>query len=443
MDVPKPDLLDSDIDDQNIFTASTTTTSKLVMFVICRYEKLSRKDQHILRTASIIGQKFSKDVLYGILSPKMRAHMVSSISSLVTSQWLTDGLLDSASEYGFTHPLLYQTLYDLIPAGDKAHMHYEVATYIEEMHEGDPVHFSQLGLQYSLAIDCKPKALEYYVRAAVHCMVKIPCDYDEGLNLFTLAKQFAEGANDYAAILGAVMDRKDVLSIERLQILRDEVVSERARMQPPRRRGCLPSWIFKTKNALVHIFRISDNEDKDMTFNVGPLTLRQADYIINLLNTLEGQLNQLHDTVVQQEKAEIFAAWQIPFLARRKALMRRDEIRKSFLNLSALSRRMSDPFGESTDHFRRVSSAFARKFSKATISNKRRSLSSSFKEPVPPGTHSTTSAFPVVVNSEYLRRSNSSSIGIRLIAESSKSQPRDSGKSNTKSPVHLDSGIII
>jgi predicted ATPase len=49
-------------------------------------EKLSPRDKNILRTASIIGNRFSKQLLYGVLSPKMRKIVFESLISLVTSR---------------------------------------------------------------------------------------------------------------------------------------------------------------------------------------------------------------------------------------------------------------------------------------------------------------------------------------------------------------------
>lgn len=141
-----------------------STTSKIELFIVCRFEKLSSEDQNVLRTASIIGHDFSRETLYGILSPKMRTQMFNSIVSLVKNQWITDSKMNSSCEYSFVHPLLYQTLYDLTPASDKARLHYAVASYIEDANEGDPAHFSQLGHQYRLV----------YTDRSIHVLVYIP-----------------------------------------------------------------------------------------------------------------------------------------------------------------------------------------------------------------------------------------------------------------------------
>lgn len=160
-------------------------------------ETLSREDQNILRTASIIGRNFSSEILYGILSPKLRTQMFDSVLSLVKSQWIIEieasrGV--SSTEYSFVHPLFYHTLYNLTPAGDKAVLHSAVACYLEAAHRRSPLYYAQLGRHFGLARDCRPKALEYFVRASVYCLSSGMVNYDEGLELLaqvTLRTQHA------------------------------------------------------------------------------------------------------------------------------------------------------------------------------------------------------------------------------------------------------------
>ena len=160
----------------------SATSSKLGVFIICRFEKLTSEDQNVLRSASIIGHQFSRDILYGILSPKMRTHMFNSIQSLIKNQWIVETKAAN-DEYRFVHPLLYQTLYDLTPTSDKARMHYTIASYIEDAYQDNPSHFAQMGHHYGMSKDCRPKALEYFVRAALQCATGGLDSYDEVLDL--------------------------------------------------------------------------------------------------------------------------------------------------------------------------------------------------------------------------------------------------------------------
>lgn len=183
-------------------------------------EKLNREDQNILRIASIIGDVFSTEILYGVLPPKLRTHMANSIASLVDNQWIAEMPADSGF-FNFVHPLFYQTLYDVTPAGERATLHYSIGCCFEERYDGDPLYFAQMGHHFGLAKECRPKALEYFVRAAVYSMSKGPLFFDEGLELLIQSKLFVDIAEDCQTILCVVLCNRSKLVAMRRR-LRDE-----------------------------------------------------------------------------------------------------------------------------------------------------------------------------------------------------------------------------
>jgi hypothetical protein len=160
------------------------------------------------------------------------------------------------------HPLLYQTLYDLTPAGDKARLHSRVAIYIEDAYQGNPSHFAQLGHQYGLAKDYRPKAQEYCARAAVYYMSNGPLFYDEALQLLSQATVFADSALDYATLLGIVMERKNKLKLLRNQLIEDKLLA--AIPQPsitsPKRR--FYSFFFSMSKAITPVELPLDDDDE-------------------------------------------------------------------------------------------------------------------------------------------------------------------------------------
>ena len=189
--------------------------------ILSTTEKLCREDQNILRTASIIGDVFNTAVLYSVLPPKLRSHMLMSINSLVEDQWITEIPTDPG-KYIFAHPLFYQTLYDVTPAGERARLHYSIASCLEENHEGNPLFYAQLGLQYGLAKDYRSKATEYFIRAAVYNMSNGPLYYDEGLEQIIQAKIFADTAEDCGTMLGVILCHRNKLMDTRRKLLEDE-----------------------------------------------------------------------------------------------------------------------------------------------------------------------------------------------------------------------------
>lgn len=366
----------SDSDDHHfnpLYRANKSTTSKLELFIVCRFEKLSSEDQNVLRTASIIGNNFSRDVLYGILSPTLRTQMDTSLSSLKKNQWVTDSKTNSNpehsinTEYSFVHPLLYQTLYDLSPASEKARLHYVVASYIEDTCEGSPIHFAQLGHQYSLASDCKPKAFEYFVRAAVYCFSQGPHYYNEALCRLKHATQFGHNSVDFEAILGIVMDKKDMLTYSRQQLLRDE--KNAILIRPAEQRITFTSIISKVWAFFSKIPRQTERR-KDMTFNAGYLTIGGTDIFIGLLCSMEDLLQGLMESAVKRGREAEPSNWQLPYLAMREELVKKEEQRRNMDIMRRRSKRSS--LNQNGD--RKRLAMLARKFSWSAASNERGSV---------------------------------------------------------------------
>eukprot|EP01031_Cornospumella_fuschlensis_P013186 gene13186-16121_t len=119
--------------------------SQLQHFIVSRFERLPLDDQRILKNASVIGFDFSRYVLYGILSPGLKPHLNIALKNLVKEKWITkahqygsserptkgsNGIVSSHdAEYVFAHAMAWDTLYNLIPPGDRKEIHQMVASY--------------------------------------------------------------------------------------------------------------------------------------------------------------------------------------------------------------------------------------------------------------------------------------------------------------------------
>ena len=302
-------------------------------------ETISREDQNILRTASIIGCNFSQVILYGILSPKMRTQMFSSLQSLVRSQWLLEKvslIAGDSTDYSFVHPFFYRALYDLTPAGDKAILHYAVATFIEEAHYHSPVHFAQLGRHFGLAKDCRPKALEYYVRAASHSFNFGPLACDEGLGLLSQARMYADSALDYGTLLGLVIYRTQRLK-SAMEILA---------LRPPH--NPLHSSTIPSSNWSFLNIRTSSRSNRVASLPVTTKLTEQeveaasADRFLLLLAKMEVDLERLYGEMVRRNCVGVVSEWQRPYLVRWKAATE--------LDISApIVRPLHDQFEKSKD----------------------------------------------------------------------------------------------
>jgi hypothetical protein len=292
-------------------------------------ETLSREDQNILRTASIIGRRFSQETLYGILSPKMRTQMFDSVLSLVKTRWIvethaTKGT-DATVEYSFVHPLFYQTIYDLTPAGDKATLHYAVACYLEDAHQRSPSHYAQLGRHFGLAKDSRPKALEYFVRAAVYSLSNGPSLYEEGLELLNNAGQYADSAMDFGTILGVVADRNQRL------------------LAAKKRRDGMP---LRSSSSTPHHFRSNKVQTSPpLRSSLDALQAEHVEHFLQKFADIEERLKRLYLEMVEMNCVGVVTDWQRPHLTRWKDC---EERVQGINQLSALGR-IDDPVSTGTD----------------------------------------------------------------------------------------------
>mmetsp|Transcript_27908 Transcript_27908/g.26759 ORF Transcript_27908/g.26759 Transcript_27908/m.26759 type:complete len:1469 (+) Transcript_27908:102-4508(+) len=205
------------------------TTGNLELFIVCRLEKLLKTDKSILRTASMLGRTFSENILFGILSGKLQNELENSIKSLIKNQWILEDQktsLDGHRTYTFVHPLFYQTIYDLTPKSDRVRLHYAIASYIGGEYGDNPSYYPILGYHYGLSEDARPKALENFVKASVHCMSHGPLFYDKGLELLLQARIFIDTACDCEVVLLIIKYEKENLE-EKNKLLENEIQSER------------------------------------------------------------------------------------------------------------------------------------------------------------------------------------------------------------------------
>lgn len=293
---------------------NTTTTSKLELFIVCRFGKLSSEDQNLLRIASIVGLLFSKELLFGILSPQMRQHMESSVQSLRRQQWIADSTEESA-EYCFVHPLFYQTLYNLTPAGDRAKLHYAVAQFLQQEHEDDPIYFSRLGHHYSLSVGQRPQAFEYFIRSAIHIFTKGPSFIDSGIKLMHHARSFVDTAMDCELVLGICKKEKDRLMKLKQKILQEESVTPsltRTSFLSLPSRGSFLSIPYRTTKVLP-LYSSQKNGSKEGAYEGNDITLEEINHNLDLCDSTEVEYYEIYGEMVYRNLMGEAARWQIPY----------------------------------------------------------------------------------------------------------------------------------
>ena len=340
----------------------TLTTSKLELFIVCRFGKLSSEDQNLLRIASIIGLSFSSEILFGLLSPKMRYQMETSVQSLKEKSWILDSI-EEDGEYVFVHPLFHQTLYDLTPAGDRAKLHASVASFILEVHDEDPTYFSQLGHHYSLSVESRPKAFEYFVRASIFSIVKGPNYCESGLKLLSHARSFADGAVDCECALGIIEEQRNKIIALKMEMIKTETGTPNNVKTPI----STSKAIFNFRNLRV---TPKSAEDQDNMCQTHQMTSDELAAIQDLFEAAELEYHEAYEEYMNQNVVGVAVKWQLPFTKRfdshkkgrrRSTLYRKNsiwdlriedissefaKIRKSFLRRQSLRRESMNKLAE-------------------------------------------------------------------------------------------------
>jgi hypothetical protein len=193
-----------------------TKKSQLEHFILCRFEKLPLDDQRILKSASVIGVDFSRYVLYGILPPALKSQLHAALKNLIKEKWLTKateqgnvalalanaGIGNTASalvsgndaEYVFSHPLAWETLYGLIPPGDRTRLHRTIGEYYENMAGDEPVLFDRISAHFS---HCdRSKACEFAMKAAAYALQPGSQDLQKALNMLLEGVSFCQAVVD-------------------------------------------------------------------------------------------------------------------------------------------------------------------------------------------------------------------------------------------------------
>ncbi|RYH30580.1 hypothetical protein EON65_04680 [archaeon] len=180
LNVAESFLVHSDTYDEDDYA---THLSKLESFILTRLERLSSDCQIILRTASILGYKFSRHVLYGVLRRKLRNKMTVALQELVQKKWLSKIANTSAvssedkeflsvssevSDFKFNHVLFQSTLYQLTPASERKEIHKKATACLLDVY-GDTYriyldlvdHYATYQLDQAFAFTIK--FVDYYV----------------------------------------------------------------------------------------------------------------------------------------------------------------------------------------------------------------------------------------------------------------------------------------
>eukprot|EP01039_Chlorochromonas_danica_P007106 gene7106-7858_t len=161
--------------------------AQLKNLILCRFNQLTNDDQLVLKIASVIGTGFSFQILQGIVSPALRAHLHIYLRKLMAEKWIAvveqnntvvesvnalfrsageSATADNSSMYIFSHPMAWETIYETIPLDDRNAIHKIIAELYESKINDDPSLIDRVASQYSHC--SQSKSFEYAVKAACY-----------------------------------------------------------------------------------------------------------------------------------------------------------------------------------------------------------------------------------------------------------------------------------
>jgi hypothetical protein len=300
---------------------SVRSQLKLDKLVLCRFENLHADVQHVLRTATIIGNTFNSTVLYGVLPRHLKDKMSDSLKSLLNQKWIYQDT-DNESLYQLSHPHAHQIIYELTPTSERANIHRQVADYIEETYFEDKTQYAALCYHYQ---QCDTnKALMYCVQAVTALLnnVSVIFDYAECLELLQGSFVCCKTSFDVDCLMKMVSDAR--ISIEHFDM----------NLVKPSPRGVMDLLFGSCLGfgdealAVQHKRRVSlsavapeqsskgsgrtdegSTGESDSTKERG-FELQARNYFLNQLDTLNDQLCEKYVDVVDADAVEEAQEWQ-------------------------------------------------------------------------------------------------------------------------------------
>jgi len=148
-----------------------------------RLDHLSVPTQQVLELASVIGRKFSNDLLnrlasgHGLTEEDVETAMHAALAArfvapverrerLETIKGFTSGSTEIEADLAFDHPLIHQVVYGEVDRRRRRRLHAEVGYLMEDLYHGRESLYSERLAYHFLESDDDTKAIYYSLRAA-------------------------------------------------------------------------------------------------------------------------------------------------------------------------------------------------------------------------------------------------------------------------------------
>lgn len=129
--------------------------------ILDRCHRLDEKEQQLLGTAAVIGQRYDTRVLSQVSRVKEGA-LLDTLDGLLERHLVRE---ISAEEYEFTHHKIRETLYQDLTVARRRALHRRVAKAMERLSAERPTEEAAILAHHFLAGDLEEKAVEYLIKA--------------------------------------------------------------------------------------------------------------------------------------------------------------------------------------------------------------------------------------------------------------------------------------
>jgi class 3 adenylate cyclase len=184
-------------------TAGDSKQNSLKQLILLRMEKLTVDQQLLLKCASIIADEFSVKMLQALLPEKLRASVPEMMKALAEHGFIVHVSEGENAIYAFDNLLIQQTISELTPPRDAAHVHVGVAEFLEREFAKDlrPLYIT-LGHHYQKSNLRRHLAFKYRVKAADQAISRGA--FSDGFRFTQAAADLAESKPELNMLLKVI-----------------------------------------------------------------------------------------------------------------------------------------------------------------------------------------------------------------------------------------------
>jgi len=139
--------------------------------IASRVDRLHDDEQLILKVACVFGRFFSEAALAAVYPIARQGHRIAELlTGLSSSNLIHRETSDGPTTYAFTHVIVQETIYQLLPMAQRKRLHRRIADWLEAQHGGAMAGFYGVLANHCEAAEEFPRALNHLEGGAATAM---------------------------------------------------------------------------------------------------------------------------------------------------------------------------------------------------------------------------------------------------------------------------------